>query len=125
MLRESARLTGRSLGPSLAIRYAYGLTKAEIERGVYRPGHGVTGRVLQTGEATIAQDIDEDPDYLARAVERDRLPDETVSYIPLRIHLYEAEGRTRVAYRLAVEMFKPYVNPQIDVLGGEFDAIFN
>lgn len=45
--------------------------------------------------------------------------------IPLRIHLYEADGRTRVVYRPASEVFKPYANPQLDVLGGELDAIFN
>lgn len=45
--------------------------------------------------------------------------------IPLRIHLYEADGRTWVAYRTASETFKSYVNPQLDVLGGELDAIFN
>ncbi len=45
--------------------------------------------------------------------------------IPLRIHLYEVNGRTWVAYRPAVEVFKPYVNPQLDVLGGELDVIFN
>jgi uncharacterized protein (DUF302 family) len=45
--------------------------------------------------------------------------------IPLRIHLYEADGRTWVAYRPAVEVFKPYANPQLDVLGSELDVIFN
>jgi uncharacterized protein (DUF302 family) len=45
--------------------------------------------------------------------------------IPLRIHLYEADGRTWVAHRPASEVFQPYVNPQLDVLGGELDAIFN
>jgi len=45
--------------------------------------------------------------------------------IPLRIHLYEADGRTWVAYRPAADVFKPYVNPQLDVLGGELDVIFN
>ncbi|MDP2028893.1 MAG: DUF302 domain-containing protein [Thiobacillus sp.] len=45
--------------------------------------------------------------------------------IPLRIHLYEADGRTWVAYRTASETFKSYVNPQLDVLGGDLDAIFN
>ena len=45
--------------------------------------------------------------------------------IPLRIHLYEADGRTWIAYRPATEIFKPYVNPQLDVLGSELDAIFN
>lgn len=45
--------------------------------------------------------------------------------IPLRIHLYEADARTWVAYRPAVEVFKPYANPQLDVLGSELDHIFN
>jgi uncharacterized protein (DUF302 family) len=45
--------------------------------------------------------------------------------IPLRIHLYEADGRTWVAYRPASTVFQSYVNPQLDVLGGELDAIFN
>jgi uncharacterized protein (DUF302 family) len=45
--------------------------------------------------------------------------------IPLRIHLYEADGSTWVAYRPAVEVFKPYANPQLDALGGELDHIFN
>lgn len=45
--------------------------------------------------------------------------------IPLRIHLYEAGGRTWVAHRPASDVFRPYVNPQLDVLGGELDAIFN
>jgi uncharacterized protein (DUF302 family) len=45
--------------------------------------------------------------------------------IPLRIHLYEAAGKTWVAHRTASEVFRPYVNPQLDVLGGELDVIFN
>ena len=45
--------------------------------------------------------------------------------IPLRIHLYEADGRTWIAYRPATEVFKPYSNPQLDVLGSELDVIFN
>jgi len=113
VIRESARLMGKSLEPGLviremlhliseflglnrgrvvlrqaggdgyAIRYAYGLTTDEVARGVYRPGDGVSGRVLQSGETAIVQDIDDDPHYLARAVVRDRLPSETVSYIAL------------------------------------------
>lgn len=45
--------------------------------------------------------------------------------IPLRIHLYEADDRTWVAHRPASQVFRPYGNPQLDVLGGELDAIFN
>ena len=44
--------------------------------------------------------------------------------IPLRIHLYEAGGRTWVAHRTASEVFKPYANAQLDALGGELDTIF-
>lgn len=45
--------------------------------------------------------------------------------IPLRIHLYEAQGRCWVAHRPASTVFQPYNNPELDVLGGELDVIFN
>lgn len=45
--------------------------------------------------------------------------------IPLRIHLYEADGRSWVAHRPASVVFQPYANPQLDGLGGELDVIFN
>ena len=44
--------------------------------------------------------------------------------IPLRIHLYEAGGRTWVAHRTASEVFQPYANAQLDALGGELDTVF-
>jgi Nif-specific regulatory protein len=69
----------------LAIRVAYGLTRPEVERGRYAPGEGITGGVMQTGEAVIVQDIDAEPAYLARAVDRDTLPQGTVSFIALPI----------------------------------------
>ena len=45
--------------------------------------------------------------------------------IPLRIHLYVAGGQTWIAHRTASEVFRPYSNPQLDLLAGELDAIFN
>jgi len=72
-------------GDELAIRVAYGLTRAEIERGRYAPGEGITGRVMLSGETLIVQDIDDEPGYLARAVERRTLPEGTVSFIALPI----------------------------------------
>ena len=73
-------------GPS-AIRYAYGLTKAEMARGRYAAGEGITGAVLATGQAMIVQDIDAEPRFLARAVERAQLPQETVAFIALPIEV--------------------------------------
>jgi Nif-specific regulatory protein len=42
---------------SASIRYAYGLTRAEIARGRFEPDEGVTGRVLATGQLIIVQDV--------------------------------------------------------------------
>lgn len=44
--------------------------------------------------------------------------------IPLRIHLYEADGKNWVAYRPAADVFKPYANAQLDAIAAELDAIF-
>jgi Nif-specific regulatory protein len=71
---------------SLRIRHWYGLTAVEAARGVFARGEGVCGGVLRTGIARVVQDIDTEPDFLGRSVERARLPKETVSFIavPLR-----------------------------------------
>jgi len=42
---------------------------------------------MRTGETLIVQDIDNEPGYLARAVDRSSLPPETVSYIALPIRV--------------------------------------
>jgi Nif-specific regulatory protein len=73
-------------GPS-SIRFAYGLTQAEMARGCYAAGEGITGAVLATGQAMIVQDIDAEPRFLARAVERMSLPPETVAFIALPIEV--------------------------------------
>ena len=70
---------------SSSIRYAYGLTRAEMACGRYAWGEGITGAVLATGRAIIVQDIDAEPRFLARAVDRARLPQETVAFIALPI----------------------------------------
>jgi len=82
---NSAR-RGHALGPS-SIRYAYGLTQAEMARGRYAAGEGITGAVLATGQPIIVQDIDAEPRFLARAVTRARLPQEIVAFIALPIEV--------------------------------------
>jgi Nif-specific regulatory protein len=70
----------------LAITQAYGLTDAEIERGRYHAGEGISGQVMNQGRTVIVQDVDRELQFLFRAVVRSHLPQETVSYIclPLR-----------------------------------------
>ena len=69
------------------IAYSYGLTNAEAARGRYRLGEGVTGGVIQAGHLVIVQDIDKEPGFLGRAVERARLPEGVVSFLacPIRV----------------------------------------
>ncbi len=73
--------------PSSAIRYAYGLTREEMARGRYGPGEGITGRVLATAQPIIVQDIDAEPQFLARSVARAQLPPDTVAFIALPIEV--------------------------------------
>ncbi len=69
------------------IRHAYGLTQAEVARGVYAVGEGVTGRVLATGQPILVQDIDAEPLFLARSVQRAQLPPDTVAFMALPIEV--------------------------------------
>lgn len=71
------------------IRYAYGLTRSEIKRGVYRVGEGITGRVMKYGQLILVQDIDAEPGFLARSVERKKLPPGPVSFLALPIRVDE------------------------------------
>ncbi len=70
-----------------SIHFAYGLTRAEMARGIYARGEGITGTVLATGQALLVQDIDAEPMFLLRAVERPQLPPETVAFLALPIEV--------------------------------------
>ena len=90
--KPTARATGAT-GPASAIRYAYGLTREEMVRGRYGPAEGITGRVLATAQPIIVQDIDAEPQFLLRAVDRTHLPQEVVAFIALPIELNTSAGR--------------------------------
>jgi len=85
---------------TLDIRYAYGLTGEERARGRYMIGEGITGKVFQTGQVALIQDIDQEPTYLARAVDRTTLPNEAVAYIAVPIVLDEFPAGVLAVHRL-------------------------
>lgn len=87
VLTEADHRPKGETGATARICFAYGLTKAEVQRGVYALNEGITGRVLATGQAMVVQDIDAEPQFLARAVARNQLPDETVAFLALPIEL--------------------------------------
>jgi Nif-specific regulatory protein len=85
--RKPEARSNHALAPASAIRYAYGLTRAEMARGRYGPGEGITGRVLATAQPIIVQDIDAEPQFLMRAVKRAQLPQDIVAFIALPIEV--------------------------------------
>jgi Nif-specific regulatory protein len=81
---------GRVLLPSTAdgllrIRYSYGLTDTERKRGLYSFEEGITGKVMQSGQQVVVQDVDQEPGFLFRAVDRATLPEGIVSYLAVPI----------------------------------------
>ncbi|MDV7392180.1 hypothetical protein RZS08_12525, partial [Arthrospira platensis SPKY1] len=70
-------------GETCSIRHAYGLTREEVARGVYRLDEGVTGTVMAREHLVIVQDIDREEIFLGRAVNRARLPPGPVAFIAL------------------------------------------
>lgn len=84
----------------LEIQYAYGLTDVERNKGQYDLGEGITGRVYQTGQLALIQNIDEEPTYLTRAVDRVNLPNEAVAYLAVPIILDELPIGVLAVHRL-------------------------
>jgi Nif-specific regulatory protein len=82
------------------IRYSYGLTKTEAERGQYAPGEGITGRALAHEQLIIVQNIDEEPAFLARAVGRDKLPQEAVSFIAMPVRVEQKTVGVLACHRI-------------------------
>jgi len=71
----------------LRIEVAQGLTKNEMERGRYKIGEGVTGRVVQSGEAMVVPDVGANPLFLNRTNARKNLKEREYAFlcVPIKI----------------------------------------
>lgn len=83
--RGMVTLLDRSSG-LLKIEEAYGLTAEEKERGRYRFGEGLVGRVFETGLPLTVPDLAKEPRFLNRAGGRSREDLSGVTYycVPIR-----------------------------------------
>ncbi len=79
-------LLNRQTG-EISIESSYGLSLEEQKKGRYKIGEGITGRVIQTGEAAIIPKISHEPQFLNRTGSRKSLIEKEVSFIcvPIRI----------------------------------------
>jgi Nif-specific regulatory protein len=50
----------------IAIETAHGLSASQRKRGIYRLGEGITGRVVQSGEAAVIERVSQEPLFLDR-----------------------------------------------------------
>ena len=69
----------------LQIKYSYGLQPSERSRGVYHLDDGITGKVMKRGIPAVIQNIDEEPEFLYRAIDRETLPKGIVSFLAVPI----------------------------------------
>jgi len=71
----------------LRIEVAQGLTKKEKERGRYKIGEGVTGKVVETGEPMVVHDITSEPLFLNRTQARRELKERNYAFlcVPIKV----------------------------------------
>jgi Nif-specific regulatory protein len=69
IVRGTVSLYDRHSG-NIYIHESFGLTEEEERRGIYRFGEGITGRVVESGKATIIPRIADEAEFLSRTRSR-------------------------------------------------------
>ena len=80
MSHGTLNLLNRETG-EIMIEAAHGLSKSEQERGRYKLGEGITGKVVETGRAVVVPKISEEPLFLNRTGARKQLRKTDISFI--------------------------------------------
>ncbi len=86
MVRGTLTLLNRETG-EIFIEAAHGLSESQMERGKYRPGEGVTGKVIKTGRPAVVPQISIEPLFLDRTGARKGLSKADISFICVPIKL--------------------------------------
>ena len=69
------------LRDEISIEVAHGLSKSAMEKGKYKLGEGITGRVIETGKAVTIPKISQEPLFLDRTASRKSKQDQELSFI--------------------------------------------
>lgn len=86
MIRGTLTLLNRASG-EIFIETAHGLSESQKERGKYRPGEGVTGKVIASGMPAVVPHISQEPLFLDRTGARKALRKKDISFICVPIKL--------------------------------------
>ena len=95
----------------LVIETAHGLSPEEITRGRYKKGEGITGKVLETGEAIVIPDIGKEPLFLNRTGARSLDSKKGISFICVPV---KVAGET-IGVISVDRLFDESISPQEDV----------
>ncbi len=85
----------------IRIEVAHGLSKAAMDKGKYKLGEGITGRVIETGKPLVVPKISDEPLFLNRTATRRAAHDEELSFVCVPI-----KKGTQVVGALSVD--RPY-----------------
>jgi len=110
MVRGTITLLNRETG-EISIETAYGLSTSQKERGKYRLGEGVTGKVIQTGRAAVVPRISEEPQFLDRTGARKGVRKKDISFICVPVKL----GKEVIGALSADRLFADTVSYNEDV----------
>ncbi|TWA70171.1 Fis family NifA subfamily transcriptional regulator [Azospirillum brasilense] len=85
ILRGMVTLHDRETG-SIFIHESFGLTEEQRALGLYSPGEGIVGRVVQGGEAIVVPRLGDEPAFLNRTQSRPAASDMELSFlcVPIR-----------------------------------------
>jgi len=86
MVRGTLTLVNRQTG-ELNIEQAHGLSPGQQDRGRYRPGEGIIGRVVKSGQPMVVPRISDEPGFLDRTGAREGLSKEDISFLCVPIKM--------------------------------------
>src|SRR3989339_1665375 len=95
----------------LRIEVAQGRTKEEKERGRYKIGEGITGRVVATGQPMIIRDIGAEPLFLNRTKARKELESRQFAFLCVPIKV----GNKVVGALSADHLFRGDISYEVDI----------
>lgn len=86
MMHGTLTILNRASG-EISIEAAHGLSRTEREKGRYRPGEGVTGKVVESGRPMVVPKISDEPLFLDRTGARKGIKREDASFlcVPIKV----------------------------------------
>ena len=69
----------------ISIEAGTGISPEEQARGVYRPGEGITGKVIETGRPAVVPDISKEPAFLNKTKTKRNLEKDRFSFISVPV----------------------------------------